>query len=249
MNISTIIQSGGNVNRTIPMLVMSGESNSGGQVPIGSASAGELQPRPALQIYNPTTQVFETMQLGVNNLIDHFGLTDNTVMSWENELANLASAATIKNPTYLVKTGQGGSTIAQWNTGGTYSNKFIARVDTALSFLPATTGAKFALLYSQGINDRVSGSWNAATWKAATIARFNYLRSVYGLFPIVMTKFMYPFADIDAVIEQICTEVENCFFVNTADLGTLDAYHWDYAGQKTIASRMVDKLRQAGYTL
>ncbi len=233
----------------ISLIVMSGESNSGGFAVNTDCSTIELAPRPSLKIFNPYTSLFETMQIGVNNMQDHDGFVDNSSHSWENGIANMSVDGTIKKQIHLVKTGHGGSTISQWNTGGSYSNKFNTRVASALATLKLTDAPKFALWYSQGINDRMGGGWNGATWQNATIARFNYLRNIYGDFPIVMTKFSYTYPDMDSLIESVCATVSNCYWISTGDLTRRDAYHWDYLGQKTIAARMVQKLKDQGYTI
>lgn len=232
----------------IPLLIMTGESNSGGMVPNSYASEAECEPRTALQIFNPLTSGFEALKLGGNNLIGHAGLSDNTMHSWENELANLATKGTINNPTYLVKTGQGTSKIAEWAEGKNYSNIFNKRVDTAIELRGIKGDYKFALLYTQGINDKEYG-WDPAAWKAATIARFNYLRARYGTFPIVMTKFMKTYPDLNVLVEEVCNQVKDCYFINTDDIPLLDPYHYSYEGQKMIANRMVAKLKEKGYVL
>jgi len=237
----------------IPLLIMSGESNSGGLAPNSDLSESEQGPRPALKILHNSSLVFQSLEIGVNNMIAHTDITGGIyedTHSWENGLANMATAQAISNPTYLIKAGQGGSIISQWNNGGAYANTFNERADAAIALLGLIGDNKFALLYSQGINDR-QGSWNATTWKAATIARFAYLRTHYGMFPIVMTKFM-PIVnnDINILIEEICAEVEHCYYVETDDLDVI-VYdiHWDYAGQKEIARRMIEKLKENGYSL
>lgn len=247
------------VDMTIYLLVMAGESNSGGQALNALATAGELAIRPELSILNNTTLLFEDLDIGTNNLIGHQGMASPELRhSWELEIANLAEAETIRNPTNLVKTGQGGATIAQLKSGGTFSGispwtRFTDRVDAALAIINPP-GIKFALLYSQGINDGIAET-NIATWKTDTKAHFALMRSVYGNFPIVMTKLMSTAStaawvdDYNTAIEEICAEIEWCYFADATGAGTQDDYHWSYAGQKVMAQRLIQKLIDNGFIL
>lgn len=239
----------------IPMIVMTAESNSGGKALNTLATSEELAPRTQTKILNNTTLLFEDLDVGTNNLIGHENITPNTSHSWEIGIANMAAAGTIRNPTYIVKTGQGGSRIAQWAVGGTYLTVepwtvFQNRVDAALAILNPT-GIKFALLYSQGINDGIAGT-NITTWINATIAHIEKIRVKYGEVPIVMTKLMTTapnYADYNTAIETICSTVSRCYFIDVTGATTMDVYHWNYAGQKLIAQRLIDKLIENGFDL
>lgn len=240
-------------NISIPLIVMSGESNSGGIAPNSDATESELQPRPELKILNNTSLVFESLLLGTNNLIDHDVLSTtppfNVTHSWENQLANKSANGEFgSTPIYLVKTGQGGSRIDQWSESDVYYTKFKTRVDAAISLLNISAEPKFVLLYSQGINDAIAGT-DIEIWKSATIAHFNKIRTRYGSgIPIVMTKFMNTYASYSTAVEEVCNSVDNCYCIETSDLPLLsDGNHWTYTGQKTIANRMVKKLIDNGY--
>lgn len=241
---------------TIPMLVFSGESNSGGQALNSAATAEELAIRPETKILNNNTLLFESLDIGTNNLIGHQNMgTPELRHSWELGISNLAASATISNPTYIVKTGHGGTTIAQFAEGGIYQSMrpwdtLIRRVNAALSILNPT-GIKFALLYSQGINDALAFT-DTTTWKAATIAHFQNIRAEYGEVPIVMTKIMTSapsYANYNSAIESICSALTRCYFIDVTGAATQDNYHWSYAGQKLIAERMIDKLIENGFDL
>lgn len=118
--------------------MFSGESNSGGRALNSDLNTFEKSAKPYLQILNNQTFLFEDLQIGVNNLIDHYGMPayiTTTEHSWENGLVKKIEDSTITDK-WLVKTGQGASTIAQWNDGEiTYWTKFQQRVDAAISIL------------------------------------------------------------------------------------------------------------------
>ena len=84
-----------------------GESNSGGYAVNADLTAGELAARSAVQIWNNTTNTYQDLDIGTNNLISHDGLVDNATHGWENGLASEVEAAILPNPVYLAKCGQG----------------------------------------------------------------------------------------------------------------------------------------------
>lgn len=239
----------------LPMLVMSGESNSGSQAVNDPATAAELSERTRAKILNNNTLLFENLHVGVNNLIGHSGIS-GAKHSWELGFGNMAEAGQFqRNPIYIVKTGQGGTRITDWAVGATYSGTncwqvFQDRVDSAITNLSITASAKFALLYTQGLNDWLTpASWNADTWKTATIAHFAKIRAKYGNVPIVMTKFMSYYSVLNQCVIDVAASVSNCYTVETSDLSLIDTNHWDYAAQKVIAQRMVDTLIANGYSI
>lgn len=242
------------------LIVFSGESNSGGQAKNSDATAGETGVRSNTLILNNTSLQFETLNIGNNNLLGHFNFTltqQAELHSWELGLANLRDAGTLRTPLRLVKTGQGGSVIANWDVGANYSGvvepwtKFQERVDAALAIMNPT-GTKFGLIYSQGINDIIAAT-NVATWKTKTKDHFTKIRNKYGNVPIVMTKIMSTaggaYSSYNTAIEEIATEMSNVYWVAVEDLARDDNYHWSYAGQKTLAARLIQKLLDNGYTL
>jgi hypothetical protein len=238
---------------------MSGESNSGGQARNIDALSSEIGPRENTLILNNNTLEFETLNIGVNSLLGHFNFTALNraeLHSWELGLANLRDAGTLRTPLRIIKTGQGGSKIAEWAVGGNYSGvvepwtKMQERIDAAMAILNPT-GVKFGLLYHQGINDVIANT-AAADWKAATKAHFDKIRAKYGLVPIVMGKIQSTagslYSQYNTAIEEICSEMSNVYFVEVEDLPKDDIYHFSYVGQKTLAARLVQKLIDAGYT-
>lgn len=242
------------------LIVFSGESNSGGQARNVDAAGGELGARANTLILNNSTLEFETLNIGVNNLLGHFNFTptqQGELHSWELGLANLRDAGTLRTPLRLVKTGQGGSVIANWDVGANYSGvvepwtKFQERVDAALAILNPT-GTKFGLLYHQGINDIIAGT-AVATWKTKTKDHFTKIRAKYGTVPIVMGKIQSTagaaYSNYNTAIEEIATEMSEVYWVAVEDLPKDDIYHFSYAGQKTLGARLIQKLLDNGYTV
>ena len=59
----------------VPLVLFIGESNSGGVALNSDLAASELLPRPRVQIWdNINNDGFDTLQIGVNNLLGHIGL-------------------------------------------------------------------------------------------------------------------------------------------------------------------------------
>lgn len=103
-------------SRMVPLIIIVGESNSGGYALNSELSSSELLARPAVQILNNNTLVFEDLQIGVNNLIGHSGLSNGPTHGMESGLANSIESGLNwgVDQIHLVKTGQGGSQVSQW---------------------------------------------------------------------------------------------------------------------------------------
>lgn len=222
------------------LVIFNGESNSGGQAVNLDLSAAERGQRNAVRILNNTSLVFEPLEIGVNNLLGHDGL-GLTTHGWELGLANNANK--LIPPIYLVKTGQGGSRISEWNTGGSNYNRFLSRTNEAKQFaISNSINFKPILWYSQGINDAVaSPPTEIATWKTATIAHFDKMRLQFPNMPILFSNVTPIYPAFTATIQEICNEYSNCYFISTSGAAQKDANHWSYDGMKLIAARMVDK--------
>lgn len=235
----------------VPLIIFSGESNSGGYALNSEALPAEIAARSSVQILNNNTLAgFEDLNISLgNNLYGHAGAETwiGERHGWELMLANRVEAGTfIAAPCYLVKTGQGASHISEWGEGSSYWTTFQARVDAAIGFLTTLTGSAPSpyLFYSQGINDAIAGT-DLTTWKAATLAHFDKIRVKYGdNLPIVMTKLVPSYPVYNAAIEELATERTNLYFVETLDATLENENHWDYEGMKLISSRMQEVLLQ-----
>jgi hypothetical protein len=242
-------------------IVISGESNSGGYGENSLVPSGDLGDRPSVKILNNTTFAsFDTVHISTigdglsNTHVLHAGTEEwGARHGWELGLADMADNNLIPNPIKLVKTGQGGTVIADWAEGATSYlsvncwQRFKDRVDAAIALTGKTN---FCIFYSQGVNDWGTGV-NVDTWKAATIAHFAKIRARYGNVPIVMTKLMASIpSSFNTRIEAICSEVPNTFFIETSDLpATPNIYHWNYPATITIPERMVEVLNNHNYKL
>jgi hypothetical protein len=181
--------------------VLAGERNSGGIALNSGGTPGEVALRPALQIMNlySGTFAFEDLDIGFNNLVDHAGLSNvatyvptppNVILvhGMELGLANAVEAGAFagQSQVYLIKTGQGGSRIAEWAVGGAYWSKFLQRTTAGKAALPGNT--RWIVWYSQGINDAIAAT-PMDTWKIATVAHLQKIRAELPGCRIVMTEF------------------------------------------------------------
>ena len=229
------------------VVVITGESNSGGIGANSSATAGEVAPRSAVQILELTSGnfLFEDLDIGTNNLRDHAGLEGyyNTSHGLELGLANNTEAnAFPDNPQiHLIKTGHGGSQVSQWNYAGTYFTKFLQRTAAAKTQLSANP--KWVVWMSIGINDGIAGT-NIVTFKTNLTTYINNIKADLPGAIIIMTQFQsmpansgYP--TINAALADVAAEEANVYVVDTTTAtGTDGANHWTYAGLKTVANLM-----------
>jgi Carbohydrate esterase, sialic acid-specific acetylesterase len=231
--------------------VFAGESNSGGIAQNSEALPSELVVRPQVKIMNlySGTFAFEDLKVGFNNLVDHFGLSTNPLYvpappngilahGMELGLANAVEGSAFPgvSSVYLVKTGQGGSRIAQWDLGSAYWAKFLERTNAAKAALPAST--RWIVWYSQGINDAIDGL-PIATWKAATIAHLGKVKMQLPGCQIIMTEFQsmpanggYPL--VNQAIQEIVAADPTLASVSSAGAATDGGNHWSYAGFRNM---------------
>lgn len=228
--------------------VIAGESNSGGIGVNSSATAGELAPRSAVQILELTSGnfLFENLDIGTNNLRDHAGLGGyyDTSHGLELQLANSTEEnAFPDNPQiYLIKTGQGGSQVSQWNYAGGYFTKFLQRTTAAKTQIPSNR--KWVVWMSIGINDGIAGT-NINTFKTDLTTYINNIKTDLPGAIIIMTQFQsmpagsgYP--TINTALAEVAAAEPNVYVVNTAAATNTDgANHWLYSGLKSVASSMV----------
>jgi Domain of unknown function (DUF4082)/K319L-like, PKD domain/Domain of unknown function (DUF4832) len=92
-----------------------GESNAAGNAPNTDAPAAELGVRAGVKIWNHTSHVFESLNIGTNNQQDDFGIGGRHGL--ELSMANEVDSGHLPNPTYLIKNGVSGSFIGQWMPG------------------------------------------------------------------------------------------------------------------------------------
>jgi len=226
------------------LVIFNGESNSGGTAQNNLLTAPELAVRSNVQILNNATlSTFDSLEIGVNNLVGHTGITSAGRHGWENGLANAVFSGALESPAYLVKTGQGGSVISQWDVGGAYFNTFTNRVNAAKGLL-AGQPHKTVIWYTQGINDAIAGT-NIATWKTATIQHIANLRSIAGVNTPVLITSLTPIYNPTwlTAIQDVISQVSSTYLINTATIGAdaflRDENHWDTQGMRLMASELV----------
>jgi Carbohydrate esterase, sialic acid-specific acetylesterase len=174
------------------LFVIAGESNAGGAAPVSGLPAPDLTACPFAKIWNPTSNTFELLQIGTNNLIGHTGFANNVNVGIERGLIRDEGVISL-NEIYVLKAAHGGSTIAQWATGAStgYLATLFSRYTAAKSALEqAGYNVKPVFIWWLGINDAAIPTVTA-TWKAAVQALFSNVRSVMGPgLPIYMYKLM-----------------------------------------------------------
>lgn len=228
-------------------IVSVGESNAGGQGAVSSLGS-EADSTSRVKILNTSSGLFENMNLGTNNNLDHFGL-DSTYHSWEAGLVAAMDANLITTePVYYVQCGQGGSRIAQWNNGGSYWNKMQARINQAKTELVALgIYPTWEIWYTQGINDFIDNGATGAEpgpWKDATNVLIAEIRSIIGRgnvrvsSPEFMSSVKTDHPTYITEHEAMTTEIANFRIIDTTGIPTQDAYHWTSAGYITLCAAM-----------
>lgn len=257
----TIVWSADNdQNKKRPLVfVITGESNSGGSGRNTDASPKEMAPRASVQIMNLISGKFgfEDMQLGVNNLRDHFRMNETHYTTWhgfENELANAVDARSFPyhKQVYLIKTGHGGSRIAQWKkeSPSGFWKKFLERTEAGKRQLP--DNPRWVVWFSLGINDAIAKT-PIDLWEKETRSHLKKIKAQLPGAVIIMTQFqsmgqgktkgIYP--ETDAAIERIAADDANVYTVDSAEADLVDRNHWSYKGLKTVTQRMVKITRGA----
>lgn len=257
ISLACICGGGGPVTPAVPsnaykyMFIFTGESNSGGMALNTSAMTDELAPQSQIQILNNSSLSFESLDIGTNNNIGHFGLNCCTTHGFELQLANRVK----ENPSlygdtvYLVKTGQGGSSAASWNilcgaycdSTANYFGKFYTRVTSANTLL-VNKKIRKVIIMSIGINDIIAGT-NNDSFRVQVVRNINRFRVVTRdtTTPIIMTKFFGTVTKYNNTIDSIANNsgLSRVYTVDGSGAGTLDAYHWNYDGLKTITDRIL----------
>lgn len=228
------------------LFVFVGESNSGGRADNADLTTGEKASRSGVQIWNPNTSTFQNLDIETNNLIGHSGLSDNAYHGWENGLAHKVEDATLPNPVYLVKCGQGGSQISEWDTTDSYYTTMVSRIDAAQS---AITGMgktyRMIVWYSLGLNDLLLGN-NEVTWKSNVQTFFSNFRAEYGSdIRIIMTEFMSgpnnQSSFNDSIVSIASADVYTKSIPTDGLYALEDDNHWSAAGMKDMAATLVSE--------
>jgi hypothetical protein len=223
--------------QTKPFFVIFGESNSGGFALDSDLSPTALAPNPDLQIWNNDLTGFEPIDIGTNNLLGHLGLSG--VHPGRHGL-EAGLAADLAEPSYMLKSGQGASKIAQWLPSAPegYWNTFVSRYTLAIAAIRSKGfDPKPIVIWWQGINDADQGL-DAAVWRSMTEAHLGRVRALIGNVPIYMPLLM-PLPILLPYNGEIQTMASAGLItpINTPNGATdfQDPYHYSASGLKTIA--------------
>jgi len=232
------------------LIVLLGESNSGGISPNSSAVSSELLPR-NVKILNNSSLVFEPLDIGSNNLINHYGLESYwyDCHGMELEIANKYDEGFFGGKeVFIVKAGIGGSKVSQWQIGGTFSGQnsfenFKTRVSKAIELLD---NPEVVFMLSIGINDKLA-STAAETYKSGLKTIIQNIQSYYALpFKLSLMKFQFvtsAAANCYATqIDEVATELGMKTF-STAGCAVLpDGNHLTYSGMKAATDNFLNSL-------
>ena len=233
------------------LIIFAAESNSGGVAFNSNALPSEIGLRKLNLWKNIENDGFYKCNIGVNNLLGHSGLPPQAITDWhgwELELSNQVDSGIFnENITWLVKCGQGGSTIAQWADGGSYYTTLKTRVDGALAAIADDNNYPIDVfvMYSQGINDAIAGT-NSTTWYDSTIEFLDRLKTRYNVLHFYMTNIMpynSSYISINDKITQIGTDRIDATAIATNWSYDYNYNHWGYTEMKRMAGVMLNYIK------
>jgi hypothetical protein len=230
-------------------IIFVGESNSGGRAENIDALPVELGLQTSVNLLNNETLMIEKLRIGRkidggNNLLGHFGFDpDSGWHGWELQLANRARGGAFKDDIcYLIKAGQGGSAIAEWQSLAAGSNQDILkkRVQKLQLLVPDITPI---IWYSQGINDALLATPTPSrSWIDSTKNSFSNFRLILPNVPILVSEVTPVYTSRNADITTLVSEVPNSYLIPSASVPvTTDINHWPYAGMKSISNLFINK--------
>jgi hypothetical protein len=239
------------LNQTIPFLfIIIGESNAGGQALNSQLTAAELAASSAIKILNNTTLTsFDNLDIGTNNVVGHSGITVGTTHGLENEIMNYVKANTLTYGAnaYMVKAGQGGATMLQFEVGNAagYYATYLARINAAKSLLTGLgiTRYKPIIIFSIGLND-IGANTTPTDFLEKTKQFVANVRAPIGMgnVPCITHDFLgFPnWTTYNAVHSQLLTIIPNLSIVTSNGISLKDVSHPDATGYKMIASKMMN---------
>jgi hypothetical protein len=227
------------------LIIFNGESNSGGLAFNSDCNPFELKPNRAVKILNNNTMLFEDLAIGINNLLGHTEISGSYPSGviegrhgWEVGLLRSVLLNSWLGEVYLVKTGQGGSKIADWGGDSGYYTTAITRIKAAMALLG--TDIFPIVWYTQGINDASSVAEDI--WRQKTIEYHNRLIADIGLeLPILFSALPEIQIARNDSIARIVKTNNRYSLISVKNATFWDANHWDYKGMKLIAFRFFEK--------
>lgn len=229
------------------IIVLFGESNSGGIAPNSSATSLEMSAR-NIKILNNNTLEFENLQLGVNNLIGHIGLESYWYDShgMENQLANLYDAGFFGGKeVYIVKAGRGGSKVSDWVQGSQAYNNLQTRLNTAIELVFGNEIPNIKFMLTLGINDYLAGT-SPSDYKSGVENLLSNVKEDYPHnFNLRLMKFDFVTSSASNAysnqILQIPNDISGVTVFNTVGCSVLpDGNHLDYLGMKSATNKFLD---------
>lgn len=228
-------------------IIAVGESNSGGVAPNASAFAWELASRPELQMLNTSTLLFENLDIGTNNNLNHTGLTSAT-HGWELELANACKREEFDRDVYYVQTGQGGATAAEWLPGAgglaAFDSSFLPRVNAVKSIF-GIRPVQYVVWLSLGINDAIAAT-NSYLVKGYLRTLIKAIKDELPDVKICVGRIMRTNANYEAIDDRIVELADDPAIrvVSITSLTTDGGNHWDYQGMRGFSERLLDATRE-----
>lgn len=240
------------------LYVIAGESNSGGFGQNSDIPLSELSPNPFVKIWNNTTNIFESLQIGSNNLLGHEGLS-NLGFNLTRHGLERSLALDARSEFFVLKSGQGGSRINMWVPGATYENTSVVEPYALLATRYNAAAAalsengkyrvKPVLIWWLGINDALDGNTSIA-WRIATESHFARMRVLMGAsLPIFPLKIMTNNPS-KILINQHIESLSNISGVYPIDVSAADnqvlsdTNHWSATGLRTCGLALKNKLTQ-----
>jgi len=228
------------------LFIIIGESNAGGIGINSEASTEELTISTKSRIWNNSTNIFQPIQIGVNNLLSHTGLEQYFGYRHGFELA-LMNYSKINqwsgHEIYIVKAGQGGTRVANWTDGVLYLGvnswtTFQTRTALVLAAL-SNFNVTIKIILTLGINDGIDGT-DPDTFKTKYKTLISNVRTAIGVnAEVYATQIMSTYSAINTKIIECESEVSGFHAISVVGAGLQDGNHWSYSGFKTIVDRMV----------
>lgn len=238
------------------LIIIAGESNSGGIALNSLATSAELSKRKLKILNNSTLSSFDSLDIGSNNLVGHCGMQflTSTGHGLELQIANSYDSGYFGNiNVYLCKAGQGGTVISQWADEATYTaettvepyDTYFERVDSAIAIITRNdTVPRCILIWSQGIND---GGGNTTSWKNRTKSLFTDMRVQIPSLPIYITRFDsmadYYYTQMTEIASEIGgVKIISSLGCETSAVVTGAGIHWGYYGMKILGRRIITEI-------
>lgn len=244
------------IERTVVAFNILGESNSGGYALNTSALASELDINSNVMLFNNVTlNSLYPLHIGEpnsNNMVGHTGISAGN-HGCDLQLSNYADQGAFNGVCYMLKAGQGGSSIVHWYNGGTtYAgvlNPWTTFVDRSNGFKQLVPANAFQpIILFLGINDAIAGT-DPAIFKAHTLSFIDALLAQVGgdnyVYYVRMPRINASYQAIDDVILSLplSNNIVKVISVDGAMDDMRDQNHFGYYGQKTIADRIVAQIK------